>query len=100
MGMSMSVAAFKPPGKKWKKMKAVWDSCEEAGIEPPKEVNKYFNDEDPDEAGVREGWWSQYDKELPPWLKGYYGESDSCGFEIDTSKLPEDVSVVRFVCSW
>ncbi|KKN81581.1 hypothetical protein LCGC14_0318450 [marine sediment metagenome] len=98
--MSMHVEAFKPPNEKWKKMKAVWDSCEEAGIEPPKEVDKFFNREPPDESGVEAGCWSQCaeKKELPPWLKKY-SEKESTGFEVDTTQLPEDVSVIRFVCS-
>lgn len=101
MGMSMQVDAFKPINDTWKKMKAIWDSCYEAGIAIPEEVDKYFNHEDPDKSGVKEGSWSQYDKpkELPRWLKRY-SQDDSTGFEIDTSKLPKDVSIVRFVCSW
>ena len=100
MGMSMSVTAFKPANDKWRKMKAIWDSCEEAGIPIPREVEKYFNDEDPDEAGVKIGDWGRGETELhPPWLTQCDAEMQQ-GFEIDTSKLPKDVSIVRFVCSW
>ncbi len=100
MGMSIHVEAFKPANEKWKKMKAIWDSCEEGGIEIPREVERYFNDEPPDEAGVKVGDWSQYEKPkgFPKWLKRY-SHTDDTGFEIDTSKLPEDVTVVRFVLS-
>ena len=52
MSMSTHVIGFKPPDEKWKKMKKVWDTCQEAGIDAPKEVVEFFNDCPPDEAGV------------------------------------------------
>ncbi len=99
MGMSMSVKVFKPANEKWRKMKAIWDSCQQAGIETPPEVDKYFNGESPDEAGVKAGYFSDMDNKFPDWLKRYSVDMQD-GFEIDTTKLPKDVSVVRFVCSY
>lgn len=100
MEMPMSVEAFKPPNEKWKTMKAVWDACDRAGLEPPEEVIEYFNGESPDEVGVKVGDWGMGTPKLyPPWLAQWRTPMQH-GFEIDTSKLPKDVSIVRFVCPW
>lgn len=96
MGMSIHVTAFKPPDETWRKMKAVWDSCETAGVDPPNEVTKYFNYEYPDERGVEINENSL--RELGAAAK--YNETDRSGFEVDLSKLPPDVKVIRFYCSW
>ena len=52
MSMSTHVAAVIPPDQQWKKMKAVWDACNAADLLIPKEVEKFFNYETPDDAGV------------------------------------------------
>jgi hypothetical protein len=93
MSMSTHVVGFKPPDDKWKKMKAIWDSCEEAGIEPPKAVSKFFEDTPPDESGV------EIELEEHDCVSEY--NDDSCnGFEIDVKKLPPDVTVIRFYNSY
>ena len=53
--MSLHVYAVTPATDKgWKKMKAVWDACKTACIDPPPEVEEYFNGEVPDDDGVVE----------------------------------------------
>jgi hypothetical protein len=96
MSMTTHVRAFKPPGEKWQQMKAVWDACKAVGIDPPREVGRYFEDTDPDptgvvidentlvDLGVLRGWSDQYRE----------------GREIDVTKLPKDVTVIRFYNSW
>lgn len=91
MGMSTGVEAFKPPNEKWRKMKQVWDTCGELGVPVPEEVYKFFNGYAPDEGGVRVA--------LGDWCRKYNEESRE-GYEIDVTKLPEDVTVIRFVNSW
>lgn len=101
MGMSMHCTALRPPDEKWRKMKAAWDACKAAGTEPPKEVDDFFDGYPPDPAGVEVGSVGQYtdDKDMPPWVKNC--DLEGCdGFEIDVSKLPKDVTVVRFFCSY
>ena len=87
--MSTHVIGFVPPDAKWKKMKAIWDSCGAAGIAVPKEVDDFFGGEAPDERGV--------EKEIP-----YEDYSEECkeGFEIEVDKIPKDVKVIRFVNSY
>jgi len=93
MGMSTHVIGIKPPDEVWKKMKAAWDACESAGVPIPESVVDFFDGETPDEAGVV----------LPlnrhECVKRYNCDSQE-GFEVDVSKLPVDVKIVRFVNSW
>ncbi|MCP4569145.1 MAG: hypothetical protein GY841_16345 [FCB group bacterium] len=91
MGMSTSIVGIRPPGKKWKKMKAIYDSCKDGDIEVPEIVEEFFDYEEPDEKGViidlediAENWGSEYAE----------------GFEIDTKKLPKDITVIRFYNSY
>lgn len=86
----MHVIGFKPPDDKWKKMKAVWDTCLRAGVAAPEEVGQFFNWTAPDEQGVEVA-----QKELP--VRELAGES---GFELDVTKLDKDIKIVRFFCSW
>lgn len=89
MSMSTSVTGFKPANEKWKKMKAIFDACEGANIEPPEEVWKFFNHQSPDTAGV------EIQLEGTVCCKTYKAEMKN-GFEIDISVLPEDVKIIRF----
>lgn len=41
MGMSTIVVGFAKPDAKWKSMKAIWDTCIAADIEPPADVRKF-----------------------------------------------------------
>jgi hypothetical protein len=97
MGMSTRIVGIKPPDDTWHKMKAVWDSCEKAGIQVPAEVEAYFEEEthsEPDPkgqtvplnnlAGVRD--WT---------------DNDMCqGIEIDLDVVPEGITILRFYNSW
>ena len=87
--MSSHIMGIKPPDEKWKKMKAIWDSCTAAGIDVPEEVSEFFGDEEPDDAGVEVGLGEE---------EGVTDYEADCreGFEVDLSKLPADVKIVRF----
>lgn len=89
MGMSTQVKGFRPPDEKWKKMKEVWDSCQKAGIPVPKEVEKFFDYQEPDPAGV----------EVKIKTHPYHEEMID-GFEVKLSELPKDVTVIRFYNSF
>lgn len=96
MSMSSSVRGFVPPDDKFKKMLKAYKSCEDAGISPPKEVRDFFNDETPDPAGVE---INLKDKKYKDAVKVYHAEMQE-GFEIDLTKLPDDIKVIRFVNSY
>lgn len=95
MGMSMHVSGFKPADQKWNKMKAIWDACYDAQEVVPENVQKFFNGDPPDKSGVR----VELDNHecCIDWI-----DKDACadGFEIDISKLPNDVKTIRFFCSY
>ena len=89
--MSTHIVGFKAPDEKWKAMKAIWDACENAGIDVPGEVEKYFGGEPPDERGVE----VDLDEDALEW------SDDSCsGYEIDVKKIPKDVTHIRFYNAW
>jgi hypothetical protein len=91
MGMSTYVQGYRPPDAKWQKMKAVFDACIEAKLEPPDEVQKFFGWERPDPSGV--------EVEIP---HTEYSDRDTLreGIEIDVSQIPKGVTKIRFVNSY
>ena len=90
---STHVEGFKKPDANWKKMKAVYDACIEADVDVPEEVEDYFNGEEPDESGVN------VDLEDTDCCKEY--SADSCsGYEIDVTKLPKDITIIRVYNSY
>ena len=93
MSMSTCIVGFKPPDKKWKAMKAVWDACEQAKVDPPKVVEEFFNFYPPDDKGV------EVEIQKDPCCEEWRAEGSE-GFEIDVKKLPQDVTVIRFYNSW
>ena len=42
MGMSTHLVGIVPPDDDWKKMKAVWDACDNADVDIPKDVSEFF----------------------------------------------------------
>jgi len=93
MSMSTHVVGFRPPDVEWQKMKNLFDACMEANIGIPPDVERFFNQEEPDDNGV--------EVELE--------ETDACcewcdesriGFEIDITKLPQGLKIVRFYNSY
>jgi hypothetical protein len=91
MSMSTRIVGFRPPNEKWKKMKAAWDACEAAGVMPPKDVRDFFEGDEPDAAGVvvdiRQAV-TPVDKNMTD------------GFDVDITKLPKDVNIIRFENSY
>lgn len=93
MGMSTYVHGYGPPDERWRKMAAVWHACAEAGIDPPAEVEEYFEDGPPDRRGqeihVPSTHWSPDDKGWP-----------AEGIEVKVSDIPEGVEYIRFINSY
>lgn len=95
MGMSTHVVGFTPPDEKYHKMKAVYDSCKAAGIEIHEDVKEFFNWEEPSEHGVT----FELEK-IPGAVEEWDDEEGASGLEVDISKLPKNVKIVRFYNSW
>lgn len=89
MGMSTHVKGFVPPDERWQQMKAVWDACRAAGLEPPEEVTDFFDHQEPDPNGQ--------EVEIP---HQEWKDSHREGLEIRTADIPASVQVVRFYNSW
>ena len=93
MSMSMSVVGFLPPDEQWLKMKAAYDACKAIGVEPPEEVEDFFNGEDPGDAPGKE-------VQLEGNGAKEWRSDGSEGFEVELARLPKSVKFVRFYCSW
>jgi hypothetical protein len=97
MAMDMRVVGFKPPDENWKALKAIWDECEAAGnIEAPKEAKDLFYMEDQDSPGPKIS--IDVLKSVGA-LRDWEGDG-AYGYEIDVHKLPPELNVLRFYCSW
>lgn len=87
--MSTHVYGYAPPDTKWLAMKAIWDACHAANVDPPAEVDRFFDGEAPDPAGV----------EVKIQHREYRAEMQD-GIEIDVAAIPPHVTVIRFVNSY
>jgi hypothetical protein len=92
MSMSSYAVAFRPADEKWLKMKAIYDSCKAAKIDPPDQVTDFFNDEPPDSSGV--------EIDIRSIVEHYTDGDMEEDLQIDLTKLPKGVTVIRFVNSW
>lgn len=89
MSMSTYVVGVIPANEKFDAMKEIWDLCEAQDIIAPEEVLDFFNGETPDEAGIVKQIQSTE----------YSGEMEA-GLEVDITKLPKDVTIIRFYNSY
>lgn len=89
--MDLNVVAFRPADELWKKHKAVWDACRTAGVPVPRSTEQFFNDTEPDEAGVR------IDIPVREWRDR---DGDCSGYELNVADIPKNVSVIRFYGAW
>lgn len=94
MSMNTHVVGFRPADERWNKMKAAWLACDELGIDPPREVLEFFDHEPPDDKPGQE-----VNIERTGAVKKYESDSGS-GYEVDITKLPPGVTIVRFYNSW
>lgn len=93
MSMSTHVVGFRPPDAKWKRMKSVYETCIKADVPIPEEVSTYFDDEEPDEAGVEINL-----EDTEACSEWSYSASE--GYEIDVTKLPKDLKIIRVYNSY
>ncbi len=100
MSSSLHVVGFKPPDDKWRKMKAVYDACKKAGICAPITVTEFFAAEEPDDAGVTVEMATDYSDRNRHASVTEYRANMVNGFDVDLSKLPKDVTIVRFYVSY
>lgn len=93
MGMSTYVVGIKPANDRWSQMKEIWDVCDKADVNVPKQVIDFFDQCVPDEKGVLIELGGH--ECLCEW-----GNEHQSGFEVDIRKIPEDIKIIRFINSW
>lgn len=94
MGMSTYVRGFRPPDDRFGEMKRIWDACKAADIDPPEDVDEFFENEPPDILGT--------EVEIED-CKGDFETDYQNGFEINLNDLAAkhpEVTVIRFWNSW
>lgn len=92
MGMSTHVVGFRLANEQWKKMKAVWDACKDADVDVPAYVEAFFDGEDPADAP---GMEVSLGDAVTKW-----GDDYRSGVEVDVTKLPAGLTILRFYDSW
>lgn len=93
MSMSTHVVGFHPPNEIWRRMKTAWQACKNACVDPPDEVVQFFNDKEPDDSGV------EIDLDEHESTSKYHTEY-SAGIEVDLTKLPKNITKIRFINSY
>jgi len=92
MGTNTRVVGYCQADETWVNMATIWRSCEKANVTIPDEVQDFFEGDDPgDEPGME---ISIQDAVTP------YSADMKEGYEIDVSKLPSNIKVVRIYNSY
>lgn len=89
MSMHTHVSGFKPPDEKWQAYKLIWDTCKAQKVEVPKEVGDFFDWTSPNDHGMMVDISGAMVEGIPD------HDMQEC-FDIDITKLPKDVTVIRF----
>lgn len=82
-----------PADDQYFKMKTAYEACEAAGLDIPSEIQAFFGYETPEAEG------QVIDLELHESLSNYDAEERE-GFDVDLSKLPPHLKVLRFYIRW
>lgn len=88
MGMSTHVVGFRPADEEWNRMKAAYNSCKAAKVGVPDAVYQFFDGESP---GDKPGMEVDIRSAVREWNDG----QSRSGYEIDLSKLPSNVKIIR-----
>lgn len=93
MSQSMHVIGVGKPDENHRKMYAAYQSCLAAGISIPDEINEYFDWSTPNENGRK------IELRRGDSIKEYKADMRE-GFDVDLSKLPPNITHVRFFVSY
>lgn len=92
MGMSMHVVGYRAPDEEWRKKVEAYRACLDAGVKVPDELDAFFQYEDPTgKPGIEVPIKAAVSK---------LAENDLTGYEVDLTKLPAGLKVLRFYASW
>lgn len=91
MTQSLWLDAFVPPDEKWQQMADVYFACKRAKLDPPPEVEEYFEDGEPEPHGKQVNLNH---------LTREYKADMQWGLEIEVDKIPEGAKLLRFRISY
>lgn len=93
MTASVRLLGFGPPDDRWKEMAEVYFACRRAGVTVPDEVESYFDEGAPEPIGK--------DTDLTHLTKEWDVPSGwpALGLEIEVSKIPGNIELLRFYYS-
>lgn len=91
MTQSLWLYGYAPPDEKWEQMAKIYFACKDAKIDPPPEVEKYFEDGEPDPQGQETSLKH---------LAREYSAPMHWGLEIDLDKIPKNIRTIRFYVSY
>ncbi len=92
MSMTTYVEAIRKPDDRFREMLHVYQTCKDAGVDPPLEVIEYFDHEEPNPKGTR--------ATLGPECCRSVNADMAEGYEVELALLPENTTHIRFVNSW
>jgi len=91
MSADLIISGFRPADERYEKMRSVYNNMRELNLTVPNEVLNFFDGNGPNEHGS--------EVSIKDAITPYKGvETD--GFDIDLSKLPKDVTVIRAYIQW
>lgn len=95
MSKTYSVIGYRPADERWDLMKDIWNACRKANVPIPRDVEDYFDGEDPNGKPGMEVYLVNFAGAV----KEIHSEG-SHSYQVDLSKLPKDIKFVRFEISW
>ncbi len=96
MSMSTFLTGFRKPDEKFQKMKTAWEACKAAGIEPPEEIDKFFDGDSPESHGLPITLAANDKVYAHDGSVRLYREDCKDGFVVDLDNLPQDIRVLKF----
>lgn len=97
MSRELCVDYYKDKTKKWYKMKAAWDACNEAGIDEPDEVSEYFGHEYPENEICGEP--GKVSSKVISLCQQEINDDNEYGYLIILKELPEDIKYIKATLS-
>lgn len=91
MSMITYIQGLKPKTEEYEKKLQIYRMCKEMNVSIPEEIEEFFNGEVCERGIITE---------IPKDAVENYGENTSDIFELDLSKIPSDVTKIRFVNSY
>lgn len=93
MSVSLGMYGVMPPTDEYRKKLAVYRACRAAKVEVPEEVQRFFDDHEPDELGI--------EVDVRDNRQCTTEFSDDCreGYVVDLEKLPRGVRYLRVYLS-